>query len=68
MQGKRFTIVCRIVSTAMPGVLGHADSADEAVKMARGFTKNGSVDVRIGDNQEEKHYDTESFAKQYGVR
>lgn len=65
---KRFTIVCRLVSTATPGVLGHADSADEAVKLARGFTKSGSRDVRIGDNQEQKHYDTESFAKQYGVR
>lgn len=68
MQGKRFTIVCRLVSTATPGVLGHADTAAEAVTMARGFTQRGSVDVRIGDNQEEKHFDTESFAKQYGVR
>lgn len=65
---KRFTIVCRLVSTATPGVLGHADTAADAVKMARGFTQKGSVDVRIGDNQEQKHFDTESFAKQYGVR
>jgi len=36
--------------------------------MARGFTEAGKVDVRIGDNQEQKHLDTESFAKQYGVR
>jgi|JRYD01.1.fsa_nt_gb hypothetical protein len=68
MQGKRFTIVCRLVSTATPGVLGFADTAAEAVQKARGFTQRGSIDVRIGDNQEEKHYDTESFAKQYGVR
>lgn len=68
MQGKRFTIVSRLMSTATPGVLGHADTAAEAVKMARGFTQNGKLDVRIGDNQEQKHYDTESFAKQYGVR
>lgn len=68
MQGKRFTIVCRLMTTPTPGVLGHADAADEAVKMARGFTQRGSLDVRIGDNQAQKHYDTESFAKQYGVR
>ncbi|MEZ5959806.1 MAG: hypothetical protein R3C30_05190 [Hyphomonadaceae bacterium] len=68
MQDKRFIIVCRLLTTARPGVLGYADAADEAVRMARGFTQNGSVDVRIGDNQEQKHYDTEAFAKQYGVR
>lgn len=64
---KRFTIVSRLLSTAMPGVLGHADTAAEAVKMARGFTEAGKIDVRIGDNQEQKHFDTETFAKQYGV-
>ena len=64
---KRFTSVSRLLSTAMPGVLGHADTAAEAVKMARGFTEAGKIDVRIGDNQEQKHFDTETFAKQYGV-
>lgn len=68
MQQKRFTIVCRLLSTATPGVLGYADSAAEAVQKARGFTAKGSLDVRIGDVQEQKHFDTETFAKQYGVR
>lgn len=67
MAEKRFIIVCQLKTTSTPGVLGHSDNAAEAVKMARGFTQRGSQNVRIGDNQLEKHYDTESFAKEYKV-
>ncbi|MBC7767906.1 MAG: hypothetical protein H7124_03895 [Phycisphaerales bacterium] len=65
---KRFTIVCRLLVTSVPHVLGYADSPGEAVTMARKFTQEGKRDVRIGDGQVEKHFDTESFAKEYGVR
>lgn len=65
---KRFTIVSRLMTTPAPSLVGHADTPQEAVTMARKATQEGKRDVRIGDNQAEKHFDTESFAKEYGVR
>jgi len=65
---KRFTIVSRLLVTPAPQVVGFADTPQEAVTIARKATKDGKRDVRIGDGQTEKHFDTESFAKEYGVR
>ncbi|HYD86566.1 MAG TPA: hypothetical protein VEA80_03760 [Vitreimonas sp.] len=65
---KRFTIVSRLLVTPAPSVVGYADTPQEAVSIAHKATQDGKRDVRIGDNQAEKHFDTESFAKQYGVR
>lgn len=68
MAEKRFTLVCRVANTNLPGVLGHADSPAEALKMAKDFTAKGRADVRIGDNQAQKHFDPFTFAQEYGVR
>ncbi len=68
MAEKRFTLVCRVANTDLPGVLGHADTPAEAFKMANAFTAKGRSDVRIGDNQAQRHFDPASFAKEYGVR
>lgn len=65
---QRFIIVCRLLVTEAPYTLGYADTPAEAVKKARDFTKQGKRDVRIGDNEAQKHFDTETFAVQYGVR
>lgn len=68
MAEKRFTLVCRVANTNLPGILGHADTPAEALKMAKDFTAKGRSDVRIGDNQVQRHFDPVSFAKEYGVR
>jgi predicted RNase H-like HicB family nuclease len=68
MADKRFTLVCRVANTDLPGVLGHADTPAEALRMANDFTAKGRSDVRIGDNQARKHFDPVSFAREYGVR
>lgn len=65
---KRFSIVCRLLSTAQPMVLALSDTPEDALKQARSFEAQGRLDVRIGDNQAEKHYDLQAFASQYGVR
>jgi hypothetical protein len=65
---KRFTIVSRLMVTPTPSLVGHADTPQEALTMARKATQEGKREVRIGDNQAQRHFDAESFAKEYGVR
>ncbi len=64
----RFTVVSRITLLDRPMVLGHAQAAQEALKMAQKFAAQGMNEVVIGDNQVQKLFSPAEFSAQYNVR
>jgi hypothetical protein len=64
----RFTIVSRLKLLDQPMVLGHAQGAQEALRLAQKFVAQGMNEVVIGDNQVQKLFAPTEFSAQYNVR
>lgn len=64
----RYAILGEFLVVPKPMPIGEAETADEAVRMARAFVAKGRRGVRIGDTQAEDHYSIEEFAAKHGVR
>lgn len=64
---KRFTILRRLMTTGRTLPIDYADTPAAAVQLARKYAEQ-NIDVRIGDNQAEDHFDPQTFAAKHGLR
>ena len=64
----RFSILMPMMALPKPMAIGEAETAAEAVRIARSFAAQGKSGLKIGDAQSEIYYPLEEFAAKHGVR
>jgi hypothetical protein len=65
---KQFAVLQQLATTGRSMVLADAETAAEALQLARQYVQKGKPNVRIGDNEASEHFDIETFAARHGLR